>query len=290
MKAARTGERSVRARMVAAIAAGLVVLTLLLAGCDIRVMTTVGADRHVKRTVSCKVARVHAEAARIELRRVFARGAGWYIKELEQGDAVIFLMRNRFVKPDDDPLTPKVSVTCTVAGVKGTYVFEEVFTDAAFFSTDEERQFADHLELLYTVRMPGGIISDKTSATPVIGGGVDEPTIQGKEVTWRLRMADLAPTGGVRIVVTSERWDPKKTVVYGMVTIVGLVLLYWVLVRLLVWRRIRAERLAAEREAEGPAEPEEPEEPEAPEETAEPPQPQEPPAPTDVTDPFADTA
>jgi len=289
MRAARAGEQAVPGPRTALIAAALAVLALLLAGCDIRVMTIVGADRHVKRTVSCKVPGDYVEPARIVLRKKFPRGAGWYIKELQQGGAIVFVMRNRFVKTDDDPFGPPVSVKSTVEGVKGKYVFEETFTDAPFFSTDDERQFGGPIEVLYTVRMPGRIIDTDTSATLVGGGSAGEPAIDGKEVTWRLRMTDLAPPGGVQIMVTSERWDPKKTVVYTMVAIVGLVLLYWVLVRLLVWRRIRAERLAAEREAEGPVEPDEPVEPEEP---VVPEEPGPPAAPADAAEepsPFADT-
>lgn len=210
-----------------------------LSGC-VEFLTVVGADGRIRREVRCEVDQIHAEAARSELRRVFSRGAGWYIKEYERGDRAQFIARCRSVEPKDDPFGQTLKVTRARQGLKAHYTYEEHLTDATLFRSDAERQCADHLVLTYRIRMPGRVLS----FTP------PEGEADGGAVTWAIPLSRLKD--GVTITIEAERFDRKWTAGALLIIAVGLTLLWWVFVRMLVWHRVRAERLAALREKATP--------------------------------------
>lgn len=243
-----------RIRLLAAVP----LLLACLAGC-VKIQTTVTPDGRIRREIRCEVTKDHRESARIELQRVFQRGSGWYLREIDKGQTVSFLATCRAVKPEKDPFNAGSAafptVTRTPQGMTTQYSYEEQLTDQLLFS-DNDRIYAKDLPVTYTIAMPGRIDEGGATITLKNGEPVKVVSEDGKEValetkytggvvSWTMTMGQLAQDG-LKITVTSTRRNAKFAFAVGFGALLGLVVLYVLLVRLSVWRRVRAEQAIRE--------------------------------------------
>jgi len=212
-------------------------LGVVLAGC-VEIDTVVTSDCRIRRNVKCLVDKRHRDSAKIELQQVFHRGKGWYIKEWDQGEQVEFFATCRSSKPADDPFGQLVTVKREPVGVKQHFTYDEVLTDERIVSPGD-RPYVAEAPLLYTVTMPGKIDENAVS----VQGGKLASVDDGTAVV-QLTMGDLAAEKGVRIHIESYRANRVWVGLGVIVGLIGLLILYWAFVRLSVWRRARAERLA----------------------------------------------
>ncbi|MBD3175798.1 MAG: hypothetical protein GF320_11505 [Armatimonadia bacterium] len=254
---------------------GSLMVAAFVAGCfDMR--TRVYADGRIKREVTIRVPEGREDGARVFIRDTFPRSAGWSVKEVQGSNSVEFIATSRPVDLKDDPWSgrPKPSLETEPRGQLHTsLLYTETLTDEVLFVSDAERAGFDHLTISYTVEMPGRIVDadDPDGQPPVMrpleryrppqaDGAEDEaPTpqpsfqitqkVDGSRVTWELPMAALAPKG-VRVEVMAVRLNRARASLWTIAGIVGVIILYFVIVRLLVWRRVRAERAAELRELE----------------------------------------
>lgn len=250
------------------------VFASLLSGC-IDMTTRVYADGRIKREFVIRVTEGRESGARVYLKETFPRTAGWALKEVQRGSEVWFIATSRPVDPEEDPWGGRASLT--VASESQLYtslVYTETLTDKLLFRSDEERAGFDHLSITYSIEMPGQI--DEESEPPSLrplerylptvsqAPGDDEgaeatvapqPSFQikqridGSRVTWDLPLAALAPHG-IQVTLKATRLNRAKASLWSIVGVVALILLYFIVVRLLVWRRVRAERAAELRELE----------------------------------------
>lgn len=250
-----------------------VVAALVLSGC-FDMTTRVYADGRIKREVTIRVTEGRESGARVYLRETFPRAAGWSLKEVPRGGEVWFIATSRPVDPKDDPWGGRATLEINPEGqLQTSLLYTETLTDEILFRSDKERAGFDHLVITYTIEMPGRIDEEGEPPIlrpldryrPVTAQGAEEsaeaaaallePSFQvtqrvsGSRVTWDVPLAALAPHG-VQVKVKAIRLNRAKVSLWSIVGVVGLILLYFVVVRLLVWRRIRAERAAELRELE----------------------------------------
>lgn len=231
----RLPNRRILAHALAWVAVALLGITL--AGC-VEIDTVVSPDCRIRRVIKCRVDKRHRDAAKSELQQVFHRGKGWYIKEWDQGEQVEFCATCRSSKPADDPFGQLVSIKRESVGAKQHYIYDETLTDGSVVNPGD-RVYVAGAQVLYTVVMPGRVDESLVSAP-----GAEVASVDAGAVVLKLTMGDLSSEGGVKIHIESYRVNRVWVGLGIILGLIGLLVLYWLFVRLSVWRRARAERLA----------------------------------------------